>query len=141
MCAGRAGKAKYDPKKHALVWKVKRYQGASEHALTATVELLATTRERRAWARPPIAMAFQARGCSQRMRWGGAGWGGACGHLSSLLASESRPQTRAWLERKDKDAPRGAVPRAPVLRLSPSVHLCAPTNALLSTSGGACAVL
>ena len=56
-----AGKAKYDSKKHALVWKVKRYQGMSEHALTASVELIATTRERKPWGRPPIAMAFQAR--------------------------------------------------------------------------------
>lgn len=54
-----AGKAKYDAKKHALVWKVKRYLGMSEHALTASVELIATTRERKPWGRPPIAMAFQ----------------------------------------------------------------------------------
>ncbi|KAK9845788.1 hypothetical protein WJX81_002341 [Elliptochloris bilobata] len=53
------GKAKYDAKKHALVWKVKRYQGMAEHALTASVELIATTRERKPWGRPPIAMAFQ----------------------------------------------------------------------------------
>ena len=54
-----AGKAKYDAKKHALVWKVKRYPGMSEHALTASVELIATTRERKPWGRPPIAVAFQ----------------------------------------------------------------------------------
>ena len=40
---------------------MKRYQGMSEHALTASVELIATTRERKPWGRPPIAMAFQAR--------------------------------------------------------------------------------
>ena len=49
------------------MWKVKRYQGMSEHALTASVELIATTRERKPWGRPPIAMAFQARA---RLRFG-----------------------------------------------------------------------
>ena len=42
------------------MWKVKRYPGMSEHALTASVELIATTRERKPWGRPPIAVAFQA---------------------------------------------------------------------------------
>ena len=54
-----AGKAKYDPKKHALVWKLKRFVGQSEHAMAATVELIATTREKKPWARPPIGMQFQ----------------------------------------------------------------------------------
>ncbi|KAK9834776.1 hypothetical protein WJX74_010210 [Apatococcus lobatus] len=53
------GKAKYDPKKHALVWKLKRFVGQSEHAMAATVELIATTREKKPWARPPIGMQFQ----------------------------------------------------------------------------------
>lgn len=54
-----AGKAKYDSKKHALVWKVKRFNGATEHSLMASVELIATTRDKRAWSRPPISMNFQ----------------------------------------------------------------------------------
>lgn len=58
LCAS-AGKAKYDPKKHALVWKLKRFVGQSEHAMAATVELIATTREKKPWARPPIGMQFQ----------------------------------------------------------------------------------
>lgn len=58
LCA-TAGKAKYDPKKHALVWKLKRFVGQSEHAMAATVELIATTREKKPWARPPIGMQFQ----------------------------------------------------------------------------------
>lgn len=53
------GKAKYDAKKHALVWKVKRCQGMAEHALVGSVNLIATTREKKPWARPPIAMSFQ----------------------------------------------------------------------------------
>ncbi|DBA77894.1 TPA: AP-2 complex subunit mu [Trebouxia sp. C0005] len=53
------GKAKYDAKKHALVWKIKRFTGQTESALVASVELIATTREKKAWARPPIGMSFQ----------------------------------------------------------------------------------
>ncbi len=132
MCAGRAGKAKYDPKKHALVWKVKRYQGASEHALTATVELLATTRERRAWARPPIALAFQARRRSQRSR-GGAGWGWR------LPAPVSPACLGAAAVESHEAMLRSAVPRA--LVPSSGIPWCAPENMLLSTSSWrACAV-
>lgn len=54
-----AGKAKYDAKKHALVWKIKRFTGQTESALVASVELIATTREKKAWAKPPINMSFQ----------------------------------------------------------------------------------
>ncbi|KAK9828491.1 hypothetical protein WJX72_000299 [[Myrmecia] bisecta] len=53
------GKAKYDSKKSCLVWKIKRFTGNTENALVATVELIATTREKKPWARPPIQMAFQ----------------------------------------------------------------------------------
>eukprot|EP00887_Chlorella_sp_A99_P007974 scaffold12.g7974.t1 len=54
-----AGKAKYDPKRHALVWKIKRFAGEAEHTLTASVELIATTRERKPWGKPPLSMSFQ----------------------------------------------------------------------------------
>ena len=57
----RAGKAKYDAKKHALVWKIKRFTGAAEQSLIASVDLIATTREKKAWSRPPISLTFQAR--------------------------------------------------------------------------------
>jgi len=53
------GKAKYDAKKHALVWKIKRFEGQWEHTLSASVERLATTREKKAWGKPPISMSFQ----------------------------------------------------------------------------------
>ena len=61
------GKAKYDAKKHALVWKFKKFSGESEASLVASVELIATTKEKRQWARPPIQLQFQVR-C-----WGLAG--------------------------------------------------------------------
>ena len=54
-----AGKAKYDPKRHALVWKLKRFVGETEHTLSATVELIATTREKKPWGRPPMSLSFQ----------------------------------------------------------------------------------
>lgn len=53
------GKAKYDPKRHALVWKLKKFPGESEATLTASVELIATTRDRKPWSRPPLSMSFQ----------------------------------------------------------------------------------
>lgn len=53
------GKAKYDAKKHALVWKIKRFDGQWEHTLSASVERLATTRDKKAWGHPPISMSFQ----------------------------------------------------------------------------------
>ena len=54
-----AGKAKYDSKKHALVWKIKKFTGATEHSLVSAVELIATTKEKKSWSRPPISMTFQ----------------------------------------------------------------------------------
>ena len=57
----RAGKAKYDAKKHALVWKIKRFPGAQEQSLVGTVELIATTKEKKSWSRPPISLSFQVR--------------------------------------------------------------------------------
>lgn len=57
----RSGKAKYDPKRHALVWKLKKFPGETEHTLAASVELIATTRDKRPWSRPPLSMSFQVR--------------------------------------------------------------------------------
>jgi AP-2 complex subunit mu-1 len=53
------GKSKYDPKRHALVWKIKKFPGQTEHSLSASVELIATTREKKPWGRPPLSMTFQ----------------------------------------------------------------------------------
>ncbi|KFM26035.1 AP-2 complex subunit mu [Auxenochlorella protothecoides] len=53
------GKAKYDPKRGSLVWKIKRFAGDAEQSLSASVEQIATTREKKAWSRPPMGMSFQ----------------------------------------------------------------------------------
>ncbi|KAK2078228.1 hypothetical protein QBZ16_004097 [Prototheca wickerhamii] len=53
-----AGKAKYDPKRGALVWKLKKFAGDAEQSLSASVELIATTREKQQWSRPPVSMSF-----------------------------------------------------------------------------------
>ncbi|KAG7668347.1 hypothetical protein Ndes2526B_g00938 [Nannochloris sp. 'desiccata'] len=54
-----AGKAKYDPKRSALVWKLKKFNGGMEHTLAANVELIATSKEKKPWGRPPLALSFQ----------------------------------------------------------------------------------
>ena len=41
------------------MWKIKRFTGATEHSLVSAVELIATTREKKSWSRPPISMTFQ----------------------------------------------------------------------------------
>lgn len=53
------GKAKYDAKRSALVWKIKRFMGGDERTIQADVELISTTRERKPWSRPPIQLQFQ----------------------------------------------------------------------------------
>ena len=55
------GKAKYDAKRHALVWKFKKFPGESEASLSASVDLIATTKEKRSWAKPPIQLQFHVR--------------------------------------------------------------------------------
>ena len=55
------GKAKYDAKRHALVWKFKKFPGESEASLMASVDLIATTKEKRSWAKPPIQLQFHVR--------------------------------------------------------------------------------
>ncbi len=59
-----SGKAKYDARRGALVWKLKRLAGGAEATLVAAVELIATARERRPWGRPPLALTFQVPGYS-----------------------------------------------------------------------------
>ncbi|GAX86224.1 hypothetical protein CEUSTIGMA_g13637.t1 [Chlamydomonas eustigma] len=53
------GKAKYDATKKALVWKISKFMGESDHSLRAEVTLVATTKEKKPWVRPPISMQFQ----------------------------------------------------------------------------------
>ena len=40
------------------VWKIKKFQGATELTLSAEIELVSTTTERKAWHKPPISMDF-----------------------------------------------------------------------------------
>ena len=54
-----AGKAKYDPKRGSLVWKVKKFSGMTEHTLAANVELISTATERKPWGKPPLCLSFQ----------------------------------------------------------------------------------
>jgi AP-2 complex subunit mu-1 len=54
-----AGKAKYDSKRSALVWKLKKFNGGMEHTLAANVELIATSKEKKPWGRPPLGLSFQ----------------------------------------------------------------------------------
>ena len=54
-----AGKAVYDPQRNALVWKIKKFAGAAEHTLVATVELISTAKERSGTNRAPMSLHFQ----------------------------------------------------------------------------------
>lgn len=53
-----AGKAVYDPQRNALVWKIKKFPGAAEHTLVATVELISTAKERGGTSRAPMSLHF-----------------------------------------------------------------------------------
>ena len=52
------GKAKYEPENAAVMWRIKKFTGESEHLVRVECELTPTTVERQ-WTRPPIAMEFQ----------------------------------------------------------------------------------
>lgn len=52
------GKAKYDGKINAIVWKIAKFGGEKEHRLTADITLVSTTREKKPWTRPPVSMQF-----------------------------------------------------------------------------------
>jgi len=52
------GRAKYEPEQNAIVWRVRRFPGGTEVALSGDVELIMSTKGK-AWARPPISVDFQ----------------------------------------------------------------------------------
>lgn len=52
------------------MWKISKFVGSSEHTLRAEVNLVSTTKEKKAWSRPPIQLHFQ-------VRVAGGGGGGA----------------------------------------------------------------
>jgi hypothetical protein len=45
--------------KSRKVWKMSKFMGESDHSLRAEVILVATTKEKKPWVRPPISMQFQ----------------------------------------------------------------------------------
>ena len=55
--AAGIGKAKYEPEKSALMWRIKKFSGDSEYVITAEV-LLTQTKSDKQWIKPPIALEF-----------------------------------------------------------------------------------
>jgi AP-2 complex subunit mu-1 len=54
-----AGKTKFQPDTHQLLWKIKRFAGESEFSLSAEVEMSARIDSKKQWNRAPISMEFQ----------------------------------------------------------------------------------
>jgi len=52
------GKAKYQPAKNAIIWKVPQFPGGASYSLRGDVKLAATISDK-PWARPPITFTFQ----------------------------------------------------------------------------------
>eukprot|EP00033_Pygsuia_biforma_P003336 GCRY01003655.1.p1 GENE.GCRY01003655.1~~GCRY01003655.1.p1 ORF type:complete len:428 (+),score=83.02 GCRY01003655.1:216-1499(+) len=52
------GKAKYDAQDSAIIWRIRRFPGMAEQNLTAEINLIAATTDKK-WSRPPISMQFQ----------------------------------------------------------------------------------
>lgn len=57
--AASHGKCKYDPKKGALVWRMRRLAGGVEASAVGAVKLVSTTREPKPWGRPPAQVSFE----------------------------------------------------------------------------------
>lgn len=51
------GKARYEPQRSAIVWRIKRFPGNHEYSMLAEVELASTVTDKQ-WVRPPITMSF-----------------------------------------------------------------------------------
>lgn len=51
------GKARYEPSKGGIVWRIRRFPGRHEYSCLAEVELASTVTDK-AWVRPPITMNF-----------------------------------------------------------------------------------
>mmetsp|Transcript_31032 Transcript_31032/g.99538 ORF Transcript_31032/g.99538 Transcript_31032/m.99538 type:complete len:406 (-) Transcript_31032:47-1264(-) len=54
-----AGKAKYEPETSELVWRMRKFPGDTEYALSGEVEMSARIEDKKPWSRPPISMEFQ----------------------------------------------------------------------------------
>jgi len=53
------GKASYNSSTSSIVWKIKKFPGNSEYSLSAEVNLIAQTIEKKAESKPPIQLQFQ----------------------------------------------------------------------------------
>lgn len=53
-----AGRAKYEPERQAIVWRIRRFPGEAEYSLRGEVSLIAAHKGK-AWARAPIEVQFQ----------------------------------------------------------------------------------
>lgn len=53
-----AGTAKYDAPQHAILWKIAKFPGNAEYALSGEVNLIATTSGKDHWSKPPISLDF-----------------------------------------------------------------------------------
>jgi AP-2 complex subunit mu-1 len=52
-----SGKAKYEPEKSAIIWRIKKFQGDQEFIMTG-ISHLTQTKNEKAWQKPPISMEF-----------------------------------------------------------------------------------
>ena len=51
------GRAKYEPERNAVVWRVKRFPGGTEVVLNGEIDMVASTKGK-LWVRPPITVDF-----------------------------------------------------------------------------------
>ena len=52
-----SGKARYEPEKEAIVWRIKKFQGDTEYTLAAEANLTPIKTDK-IWQKPPITMEF-----------------------------------------------------------------------------------
>ncbi len=52
------GRARYEPERNNIVWKIARFAGQSEFVLSAEAHLTSTTERGKGWSRPPLSLSF-----------------------------------------------------------------------------------
>eukprot|EP01025_Chloroclados_australasicus_P016601 TRINITY_DN1836_c0_g1_i1.p2 TRINITY_DN1836_c0_g1~~TRINITY_DN1836_c0_g1_i1.p2 ORF type:complete len:292 (-),score=14.85 TRINITY_DN1836_c0_g1_i1:400-1275(-) len=52
------GDAKYDGSADVIRWTISKFRGQKEHRLSADATLVSSTREKKTWNRPPVALSF-----------------------------------------------------------------------------------
>eukprot|EP01100_Stratorugosa_tubuloviscum_P000100 TRINITY_DN1022_c0_g3_i3.p1 TRINITY_DN1022_c0_g3~~TRINITY_DN1022_c0_g3_i3.p1 ORF type:complete len:441 (-),score=164.53 TRINITY_DN1022_c0_g3_i3:398-1720(-) len=52
------GKAQYQPAQDGIIWRIRRFPGATEATLVASVELTPSVSGKTTWSRPPICLQF-----------------------------------------------------------------------------------